>query len=281
MSGGEASDPQKKVPGDTAPGVPENALYLALAHPLASFLAALRFLTMVPFPWGGAHDDRFFKGSLLYFPVIGFLIGGMVLLVVSLVLDFLPSSLSALLGMALLAGFSGGLHLDGLADSCDGLLSYRPRERALEIMRDSHIGAMGVLALVFVLLGKYAALATLSRESLLQALVFMPLAGRTAIVLSMAILPYARPGVGLGRLFYSKESRLIAGLGVLSCLALALLGPFASPWIIAAALGATVLPFSLWCYLKLGGATGDTLGAVSELTELAVAVGFCIASRIS
>ncbi len=241
-------------------------------HPLASFLAALRFLTIVPLTWHCEQDGRFFVASLPWFPVIGLLIGLAAALLISCLMPFFPPPVLAMAAIVLIAGVSGCLHLDGLADSGDGLLSSRPRERILEIMRDSHTGAMGVIAIVVVLLGKYAALSSLGASTLIATLIVMPVAGRCAIVLTMACLPYAREGVGLGRLFYSPSSRWAALwafallAGVLSC----------SGWrmfcVVLVAVLTTVLLFSLWCRARIGGATGDTLGAVCELTEMMVAI---------
>ncbi|MBU4235396.1 MAG: adenosylcobinamide-GDP ribazoletransferase [Proteobacteria bacterium] len=243
-----------------------------LKFPLASFLAALRFLTIVPLAWRCEYDGRFFAASLAWFPVIGLLIGLTCATLISGLISFFPPSVLAMAAIVLLAAISGCLHLDGLADSGDGLLSSRPRERILEIMRDSHTGAMGVIAIVVVLLGKYAALSSLGAPTLIATLIVMPLAGRCAIVVTMAFLPYAREGEGLGRLFYSPSSRWAALwsfallAGVLSC----------SGWrmslVVLVAVFTTVLLFSLWCRARIGGATGDTLGAVCELTEMMVAI---------
>jgi adenosylcobinamide-GDP ribazoletransferase len=257
----------------------QRPLRLALRFPLASLLAALRFLTIIPIPWRSEKDGLFFQASLLWFPLIGLFIGAAVAFPVGLCVTFLPPSVTAVFAMILLAGISGCLHLDGLADSGDGLLSARPRERALAIMRDSRSGAMGMVFLIFVLLAKYAALSSLPSSVLLAAVVFMPMAGRTAILVSMALLPYARSGDGLGRLFYSTDKVTVAVLGILFCGVVALL--FASLQValsIILAVFITVGFFSLWCLRKFGGATGDTLGAVCELTELAVAISFAVIS---
>ncbi|MEA3467518.1 MAG: adenosylcobinamide-GDP ribazoletransferase, partial [Thermodesulfobacteriota bacterium] len=103
----------------------ENSLKLAFQNPLASLLAGVRFLTILPVSWKSEEDGRFFQASLIWFPFIGLLIGTMTALLVSLFVTVLPSTLTAVLAMALLAGISGCLHLDGLADSGDGLLSGR------------------------------------------------------------------------------------------------------------------------------------------------------------
>jgi adenosylcobinamide-GDP ribazoletransferase len=262
---------------DSRPWLPE-----VFMHPLASFLAALRFLTIVPLAWRSERDGRFFTASLAWFPVIGLLIGLAGAALIAGLIPFFPPPVLAVAAIVLLAGASGCLHLDGLADSGDGLLSARTRERILEIMRDSHTGAMGVIALVVVLLGKFAALsylASLSGSTLIATLIAMPLAGRCAIVLTMACLPYAREGEGLGRLFYSPSSRW-AALWALALLAAVLAwGGWRLVLPVLAAVALTVFLFSLWCRNKIGGATGDTLGAVCELTEMMVAVAMTFGTQ--
>ncbi len=259
--------------------VEQSSLKLALRFPLASLLAAFRFLTIIPISWKSEKDDRFFQASLVWFPLIGLCIGFAGALPVDLFGRFLPSSVTAVFSMIFLAGISGCLHLDGLADSGDGLLSARPREQALSIMRDSRSGAMGMVFLFFVLLAKYAALSSLPLSVLPAAILFMPMAGRTAILLSMALLPYARCGDGLGRLFYSRDRYAVAALGLFFCAVIFTL--FVSVQValsVSLAVFITVALFSFWCLRKFGGATGDTLGAVCELTELAVAVSFTFTS---
>ncbi len=257
-------------------GRSENSIILALSHPLATFLAGIRFLSIIPISWNQDRDGRFFRASLIWFPVIGLLIGGVTATLVSFFVGILPGSVCAFLAIVLLAGISGCLHLDGVADSFDGLLSSRPRTRALEIMRDSHIGAMGVIAIVFLLLGKFAALSSLSTENILQVIILMPMAGRTAIVLTMAILPYAREEDGLGMLFYSSETRKVAVVVTACTLMVSALISIYSLILMVVTIMLPVTFFAFWCHKKLGGATGDTLGAVCELTELSVAVGFCL-----
>lgn len=250
----------------------------ALLHPFASFLAAVRFLTVIPVSWKSKDDGRFFQSSLIWFPFIGLLIGSVTAFIASLLITVLPITILSVFAMIMLAGFSGCLHLDGLADSGDGLLSSRPRERALEIMRDSHTGAMGMIAVVFVLLGKYAALSSLSGTTFLAALFLIPLAGRTAILISMAILPYARTGDGLGKLFYSKDSRIVAVISLLFCGIVMAVVSLKVVFFCVVAILSTAALFSYWCLKKLGGATGDTLGAICELTECTVAVAMVFVS---
>lgn len=242
-------------------------------YPLRTFCTSLRFLTIVPISWRMEEDPLYFRASVLWFPFVGLLIGLAAATVVYGAAFFSPPSLLAVLSLLLLSGVSGFLHLDGVADSGDGLLSSRPKEQALIIMRDSRSGAMGVIVLIFLLLAKYAALSELSLTYLLPALLLMPVGGRTAILLSMAILPYARKEEkGLGQLFYSSNRYTIAVAGLLFflfCCAMLLGSEMLHVFVL---FFLTLIFFSYFCFSKLGGATGDTLGAVCELSELSIAV---------
>jgi len=236
------------------------------------FLAALRFLTVfpIPGPWGHAQEDL--AGSVPCFPLVGLLLGGLAgALALGLSRVLSPLLASVVVVIALLA-VSGGLHMDGLSDTADGFFSARRRERMLEIMRDSHIGAMGVMAIVCVLLLKVATLDSIPQRTVWRAVVLMPLAGRCALVVSMAVLPYARPEGGLATVFYTRRPRLTAlwaallltGTGVL------LLG--IAGLVAAGASVAVVLLFAAYTFRKIGGATGDTLGAACEIAEIVPAL---------
>lgn len=243
---------------------------------LYSFFTAIRFLTVVPIHWKFSADQHLYQKSLYFFPVIGLLIGICGALSATFISPYFPQQVVVILALVYLAGITGCLHLDGLADSADGLLSAREKDTILVIMKDSRSGAMGVAVMVFVLLGKYAALSALSPAEFVLALCVMPLGGRCAIVFSMAILTYARPEGGLGNFFYSKNARLAALVAGLSlCLPIFFAGWLFSLKIWVAVL-LTLIFFSQLCKARIGGATGDTLGAVCELTELAVAVGITL-----
>lgn len=236
------------------------------------FCTAMRFLTLIPISWRAEEDSRHFAKSLVFFAVVGMVIGAIGSCGVFFLGKGFPQPLVTALGLAYLAFISGCLHLDGLSDSADGLLSSRPREACLKIMKDSRAGAMGIVVVFFVLLTKYAALSAMPKETLLPAFFLMPLAGRSAILVTMACLPYARTEGGLGQLFYSGNSKKAAAIGfalLFSCLFFLTPGQFLP--VLIGFLLVTCL-FNRWCKAKLGGATGDTLGAVCELTEMIVAV---------
>jgi adenosylcobinamide-GDP ribazoletransferase len=236
---------------------------------------ALRFLTVTPIRWGQSRDGELFAPSVATFPIVGLLIGLTGWALAWLLTLLAPPPLVAWLFVFYLSGISGFLHLDGLADSADGLLSGRDRQKALAIMKDSRSGSMAVAVVVLVLLGKFAALSSLATKpaSLLPTLLLAPLAGRTAICLTMAILPYARKNEGgIGGLFYTGLAGTAAKAAALGFMLSLLLGYFLCGWagigIIAISLAVNPL-FAWFCQRKIGGATGDTLGAACELTELA------------
>ncbi len=236
------------------------------------FCTAMRFLTLIPIPWRAEEDTRHFANSLAFFALVGMVIGTIGCCGVFFLSKGFPQPVVIAAGLTYLAFISGCLHLDGLSDSADGLLSSRPREVCLKIMKDSRAGAMGIVVVLLVLLTKYAALSTMPKEALLSAFFLMPLAGRCAILLTMASLPYARAEGGLGRLFYSGNSKQAAVIGFTLLLVSLLF--FAHDQVLPILVGflAVTFLFNRWCKAKLGGATGDTLGAVCELTEMIVAV---------
>jgi adenosylcobinamide-GDP ribazoletransferase len=237
---------------------------------------ALRFLTLLPIAWRANEDHQHFPGSLIFFPVVGVGIGILGALMVVLLNIFLPQPVVVAMSLTYLAFISGCLHLDGLSDSADGLLSSRPREDCLRIMKDSRAGAMGIVVVVLVLLTKYAALSSLPSNLLPLAIFLIPLTGRCAILLSMGSLPYAREEGGLGQLFYSGNSRKSAASGLLVLVVLIL--AFRSESLLPVLAGFLLINFffNRWCRTKLGGATGDTLGAVCELTEMVTAVALTV-----
>ncbi len=245
---------------------------------MKKLLAAIRFLTILPIPraWGGEDNQAGnLAGSPAYFPVVGVLLGGLTALITWGVLQVIPPLPAAVIVVLLLAAVSGGLHLDGLADSADGFFSSRKPERILEIMRDSQIGSMGALVLIGVLLLKVAGLAVLPDTQIVAAAFFMPVAGRSALTVSMGLLPYVRGQNGLGTVFYQNQHRLTV-LGAIIILSGAGWLTFVGPGLaVTAMVLLAILLFARYSRKKIGGATGDTLGAACELAETIVPLGLC------
>ncbi len=240
--------------------------------------AALAFLTIVPVPrrWCGEGGDL--ERSVAWFPLVGLLLG---LVIAGLDLAFsaaLPPLPAGVLTVIAMEAISGALHLDGLADTADGFLSSRPRERILEIMKDSRVGPMGVAAIAGVLLLKVAAVASLAPAARFGTVLLMPLAGRVAPVLLMSTLRYVREN-GILTVFQRRRVRSAPSLAVAFLSAAGWLA--AGPVGLAAAAAAVALTalFALWCRAKIGGCTGDTLGAACELAEVVPALVVLIAAH--
>lgn len=252
-----------------------------LALHTGRFLTAVRFLTRLPVGWGALRDGENFQASLLFFPLVGLLIGLGGFFCCNLLLSFLPVPVVAILMIIYLAAVSGCLHLDGLADTADGLLSSRPVKESLAIMRDSRVGAMGVICVVFLVALKFAALISLSPAQMPLALFFMPLAGRVSIVIAMALLPYARGREqGLGALFYGGPSKAASLLGTALFILFALLLCREDLVSLVLVFLTAIFLFLVVCKKALGGATGDTLGAGCEISETAIALAFTLSFTV-
>ena len=233
------------------------------------FFAAIKFLTVLPVPGGWSGDEKTLARSVPYFPLVGLLIGLIAAAFDCTIGQILPLLPASALTIIILIGLTGGLHMDGLADTADGFFSARPRDKMMEIMRDSRTGVMGVLAVVSVVLLKITLLTVILTSSRWVVILIMPLAGRAAIIALMTALPYARPEGGLATLFAGSRSWLhvLWAWGLLFAV---------SGWLaqgiglagVLLALIVTVL-FCLYNRSKIGGYTGDTLGAVCELAEIA------------
>ncbi|MDP9366142.1 MAG: adenosylcobinamide-GDP ribazoletransferase [Chloroflexota bacterium] len=240
----------------------------------APFALAGSFLTSVPVPQV-EPTPQVLGRAIGLFPAIGGLLGAL-LGAVGLVLDWvLPGGPVAALLLAVGAVLTGGLHLDGLMDTADGVLGGRTVERRLEIMRDSRVGAFGATAGGLALVGQYACLAEFTGFERLAALVLAYGLSRWTMVVALGLFPPARP-TGLGAAFHEGGGQrslvvatLLAAVIALACGPLGFVGfAFAA---VTAPLGGRFLA------RRLGGLTGDTYGALAVVTEtlvLYVAVAF-------
>jgi adenosylcobinamide-GDP ribazoletransferase len=182
----------------------------------------------------------------------------------------LPGPVVAALDLALFAALTGGLHLDGLIDTCDGLFGSRDRQRRLEIMRDSRVGSFGVIGAVLVLLLDYTALASMHGRRRAATLIVAPVLGRWAMAVVVWAFPYAR-AVGRGTAFKLGLRRIhVVQAGCWTAVILAAMGqsvvlPICLALLLAAGIGR-------WASARLGGLTGDLYGAVCELATMAALV---------
>ena len=201
------------------------------------------------------------------FPLVGLLLGLILLIINSLLTPFLPDRLVNIILISTLIIVTGGLHLDGFMDTLDGIGGGNNRERILTIMRDSRVGAFGAIGLVLLLLIKWEALNCLNGEAKGVALLLMPVVGRGGQVLLTYLSPYAR-AEGIGRSFVDGLDRrvVIVAASVTLVLSLVLAG-FAGILIVVFA-GFFTLWWGRFFLNKIGGVTGDVIGALNELLEL-------------
>ena len=236
-----------------------------------AFFTALRFLTVLPMPAGRDTDSRRVGRSLAYFPVIGLLLG-LLLAGLAWALDrVLPLPVSSALLLVTLVLVTGATHLDGFIDTCDGMVAGKTPQERWEIMRDSRVGAFGVVGACCVLLLMYVSLANLPASSRTWALVLMPVLGRWAVVCAIRAFPYARPE-GLGRAFKDRATWVMVGVATVVALAVSVVTLRLTG--LAVALGVAVVTLLLCVVFKrkFAGLTGDTYGAVIVMGELTVLI---------
>jgi adenosylcobinamide-GDP ribazoletransferase len=245
---------------------------------MGSLILALRFLTVIPVPGRESAGPEALGRAAWWFPVVGLMLGS-VLAVAALAVDALfPPLIAAALLVTGWKVATGGIHLDGLADSLDGLAG-RDAARRLAIMRDSRIGVFGAAGLVLLCLLAVTALASLSPSVRLRVLVLAPVIGRGAPLLAGAWLAPATPGQGLGAAFAAGLSRwagpahAVAG-GALAAWLLGIGGP-----VVAAVAWSVALLAAGFVSRRLGGVTGDVLGAVVEVAELGTLLGAAAAAH--
>ena len=232
------------------------------------FRAALSMLTCLPVGRNFTPSDDEIARTPFCFPLIGLLAGLLLAGIGAGLQRVFPPIICAALLTFLSELPTRAFHLDGLADTADGFLSSRPKERILEIMHDSRIGTMGVLAIMFWVLVKFAAFRVLPQELIPAALLLMSLNGRCVMVYHLACCRYARDS-GLGQLVFRSRPYGAVLLSLICSFGLAW-AILPKPGLIVP--GAMLLFGVLWSFYtrwKIGGGTGDTLGAAEELAELA------------
>ena len=243
----------------------------------------MSLFTTIPAGVSGMLDDDVAARAILWLPGIGLLLGatggGVVLAAGTLNATGPGRLLGAALAVAVIAVLTGGLHLDGLADTADGLGSRRPADAALEIMRRSDIGPMGVGALVLVLLIQVAAVAAVPRPPLaVAALALAEVTGRVSVVVATSS-PAARPG-GFGALVAGRTTGAERALtvGVLACAVAAAGLTAGGPALAVRGLAATLAGLLAGWLLqraarrRLGGMTGDVFGAILQVSAVAVLI---------
>jgi len=258
---------------------------------MRQFTLAVTFLTGIPLPVEGDVSPADLWRSMGWYPLIGLALGAAAWGVYAGLLELLPSLVAAVLVVLLLEAVTRGLHMDGLMDTADGVLSGAPRERALEIMKDSSVGAMGVVAAVLILMLKVAALGALSRADAAAPLFAGWCAARALPALDVYAWPYAR-AAGTGEAFTRERTpgpvAMAAGLlavGVVTTTLVTVTVDGAGAWyaglVVAVVAMAVALLVQAAVAKRLGGLTGDVYGMGIELAEAAALVAGCAIVKLA
>jgi len=229
---------------------------------MSEFIEALRFLTILPIKI--PFDESALKRSSRLFPLVGLFIGIISILSFLLLSKIFSRDVSLFITIFVWEFITGGIHIDGFADTLDGLMSRRDREGILEVMRDSRIGTFGALAIFFILGIKYLALK--GSVNIFMSLLLPPIIARFLIALSIYLFPYARRE-GKGSVFTNSLGKKNLAFAFIITLALAvIIGRLRGLIALLSALFFGYL-FSLYLNWRIGGLTGDNYGAICEFTE--------------
>jgi adenosylcobinamide-GDP ribazoletransferase len=240
---------------------------------------ALQFLTIMPWPRAQVRQPEDLGASMAWYPVVGAALGSLMVGAHVVGSAVFPDGVLRPMLVVLLVVLTGGLHLDGFADVCDGFYAGRTKADALRIMKDPHLGSMAVIGIVSLLLLKVVLLGYLPAAVLGSALLIFPAIGRGGMVWGMRMAPYARPEGGTGEMFF----RTLAGHHVwMATMLLAAWTLLCGGWpalIVLVCAAVVTKAFVGYCGRRIGGMTGDTLGALNELLELLTLVLYYPLSR--
>lgn len=239
-------------------------------HLIDGFQRALGFLTVCPVRASDNWTPETLGQSMVYYPLVGALIGFVLWLLFALLSLFFATSVVNVLILAGLVLLTGGLHLDGWSDTIDGLNGGYSRERILEIFKDSHVGAMAVIGVVLIVLLKYACLNEVSADRMLSTLVLMGTLSRYGMVQLASFSVYARASGGLGQPFVQGIRRSHFGYALLLTIVLVVAVGGWRGALMAGCVGLATLAYRLYFHRRLGGITGDILGASNEMSEALV-----------
>jgi adenosylcobinamide-GDP ribazoletransferase len=238
-----------------------------------TFPLALTFLTKIPWPRPIQAEPQDLARAMFWFPWVGAVLGLVYLGAWTGFNGLLPAPASAALLLCLTVLITGGLHLDGLADTVDGLGGGQNPEERLHIMKDSRVGAFGVMSLILVLLAKFALFMAAGQKGVRADFLLFPIVSRWGMVYLAYLSRYARPEGGLGEAMTNQITRRTTIGATLSTLVLVLLIFHLRGLVVL--VGAEVVVWLLVRFFnrELGGITGDVLGAVNEIIEVAVLGG--------
>lgn len=242
---------------------------------LESIVVAFQFLTRLYLPINAEWDTANLRRSLMWFGLVGAFIGVILAGAMTLFnrLDLIPA-VSAIIILLIWIFITGGMHIDGISDMADGFFSMRDKEKTLEIMKDSHVGAFGVITIVFLLLIKFEMLKEfIIIEKNVWLLILPPTIARIAAGLVLSFYETTKKS-GLGYTFHSSDPRIFWAIGFVVTLIISSILNIKSLIFIGIAILASNL-MALWAKKKIGGLNGDIYGAIVETVEVIGMVFIC------
>lgn len=238
-----------------------------------SFFSTLVFLTRIPVNF--KFDYVVSADNMKFFPLVGMIIGAFTIAIAYLSNIVFGSHIAAVLAVLTMVILTGGLHLDGLSDSFDGLFSYRDKEKIIEIMKDSRIGAMGLLAVVFLLILKIAFFELCISSGQIFLLMFSPIMARISLIfICYRAVPMNKSKMGepfIGKLSKSKYYAIIIFYSIVMAITMYVLyGKIFLGALIFTFFGILLLVMRIrkFVYDKIDGISGDILGATCEIAEM-------------
>ena len=229
------------------------------------FIIALNFLTCIPLKPKNKIDKEETKHTLAYFPLIGLIIG-ILLVVIYQLFSPLSREIASLMVVISLIIITGVLHLDGFADALEGFYAGTTKEEILRIMRDTNRGTVAIVGLIVIILSKFLFLSKLPNNIILPAIISMPILSRCMLVLSIFTSDYARDD-GKVSIFYQERHRVDFFFAAAVCLFFLILFLQFKGIIVFIIVVALTLLLNKFITKKIGGLTGDTLGAINEISE--------------
>lgn len=244
---------------------------------LKGFILGIQFLTRLPVNISVDYDRKNLTKATFFFPFIGMFIGAIAAIIFYL-FSFINKDMAAICTVLALVVITGGLHMDGLSDTADGFFSSRPKEKILDIMKDSRVGAFGVIAIVIDLLFKYVVIKSMDTDRAMVYIILSSGISRTMVAMFFSFGKSPRKG-GMGDMLINKDSKKYF---IVSAFVFILIGTFIALYNFLIVL-ILVLAFSLllmrYSYKMIGGVTGDVFGANAELCEIVALMGFVVVQK--
>lgn len=233
------------------------------------FLLYIQFFTRIPVNLQLDCSNENFRRGAMFFPIIGFIVGGIQYLVYLLLNKYLPSSITAIFVVLTFVLLTGALHLDGLGDVCDGFFAFKGgKEKIIDIMKDSTIGVYSCVAIVLDLLFKYNLIKLAIDSYVPQIIIVAPIIARFSVVLLATIGKNAK-STGTGNIFIGNIQTINIVVTAVICLLLQFIFiSYKDMAILTFTAIIITLLFNKFCEHKINGLTGDTLGAINELVEI-------------